>query len=205
MNNRTVKNSDTCKLCNHEMRLEIETKKIVDGLTLRELSEYIKDVSPDNTVSTATLSRHFDKHVNKKWELKIRYLAEKKKEVDSIEEGMTDEVSVQLKELKHLDSSIKEADLLVKSAALELKRQMSIRIPKQIKLKDDKGKETGQIFEYDKVEVSHSVVQLYKGASEELRMTVKTKMEILGIDPRTKQADAVVTLVDAIMKIDEEE
>ena len=202
-----AKNTNTnCKVCNHSLRLEIEILRITENKTWREIQDYVSDNTPDEPLSHSTIARHFEKHVDTKREVQIRYLAEKRKIANGEEPDPQDEVGVKLKELRHLDSSIKEAHDLVKAAGMEVRRQLSIRIPKQVKLKDGDGKDTGKVMQYDKVEVSHAVVQLYKSASEELRQTAKTKMELLGIDNKTKNTnDAVSTLVDAIMKVEDDE
>ena len=196
--------SESCKLCNHDLCIEIETLKIVEGKSYRQLVKYIETVSHENKVSLSTIQRHFEKHVDNKREVQVRYLAERKKIVEETEAGVSSEVGVKLKELKHLDASIKEAHFLVCAAALEIRRELGIKIPRCARIKDERGKDTGEVKRYDKVEVSHSVVQLYKGASEELRQSAKAKMEILGFDSKTKQADAVTTLVNVLMKVDDE-
>ena len=195
---------ENCKVCLHDLRLEIETWRVVDELSFDDIVDKLKTVSPDVTISKATLSRHFEKHMDAKREVQIRYISDRKKQNDELDPNVCSEVGVKLRELKHLDNSIKEANDLVSAAALEIKRQLKIKIPRQVRIKDDKGKETGEVYKYDKVEVSHSVVALYKGASEELRQSAKTKMEILGIDAKAKQTDAVTTLVDVLMRTDED-
>lgn len=195
----------TCKLCNHEYRIEIETKIIVEEKSYREVYIWLNDISKKLSISRATMSRHMRNHVDAKREVQIRYLADRAKLKDEVTEGVSSEVSEKLSTLKKLDRSINEANELVVAASHELKRQLKIKIPRQIKIKDDKGKDTGKVFKYDKVEVSHSVVQLFKGAAEELRQTSKTKMEILGIDAKTKATDSIATLVDMIVSESEEE
>lgn len=186
-----------CKICNSPIRLEIEIQHFVRGRSLRDIEEYA--VSHDLDVSYQILRRHFMKHVDEKREVQVRYIARK-------EDGkQSDEVSVKLRELDNLDACIKEATDLMRAAAMEIKRQLKIMIPRQVKIKDDKGKETGKVMEYTKTEVSHSIVTLFKGSAEEIRQSAKTKMEILGIDKKKADTkDAVDTLVEAMMKLEEE-
>jgi hypothetical protein len=197
-----VVRKDKCKLCNHRLRLEIEIQKLVLGRSLRDLEEYAK--TNDFDISYVAIKRHFDNHMDEKREVQVRYIAEKRRNEEMGING--DEVGVKLKELKNLDAAIHESTELMKAASLELKRQLNIKIPRQFKMKDENGKDTGKILTYDKVEVSHSVVQLFKGAAEEIRQSAKAKMEILGIDKKSKRESEnnSDSIVEAIMRLTEE-
>ena len=117
---------ENCKVCLHDLRLEIETWRVVDELSFDDIVDKLKTVSPDVTISKATLSRHFEKHMDAKREVQIRYISDRKKQNDELDPNVCSEVGVKLRELKHLDNSIKEANDLVSAAALEIKRQLKI-------------------------------------------------------------------------------
>lgn len=211
---RTIVNS--CKLCNHVMRDKIETAKICYGKGFTALRDMLVAETPEEPISTESLRRHFDRHVDEKREIQIRYLEEKRLNKDTDAMNITPELNIKLVELRHLDKTIQESSDLCSAAALELKRQLAIRIPKYAPLKNPDGTphmvkvpSTGEwingSFAYDKVEVSHSVVQLFKGAAEEVRQASKAKREILGMTAEVKAADAMTTLADALISMDEED
>lgn len=207
---------NACKLCNHVMRDKVETAKICYGKSIYSLRDMIVAECPDDVMSTESIRRHFDRHVDEKREIQVRYLEEKRLNQATSALDVTPELNIKLVELRHLDKTICESSELCSAAALELKRQLAIKVPKYATLKDENGApieitdpKTGKTyakqFAYDKVEVSHSVVQLFKSAAEEVRQASKAKREILGMDAKTKTADAMTTLADALISMDEED
>lgn len=191
-----------CKICNHPDRLHIEKLKFVDEYSLREIESEMKQRNPGESFCISTLARHF-KHVDSKREIQVKYITSKSK--DEIEADLNmSEVDMQVNEVKRLDVSIQESSLMLKASAKELRRQLNIRVPKYVTEYGPDGKPKKKKFKYEKVDVSHSVVQLFKIASEEIRQTTKTKNEILGIDSKSKGVEAAGTLVDLLLGIDSE-
>ena len=205
-----------CKLCKHPMRDEMETQKIIYGKSATFIRDAIKARMPDNCMSVESVRRHFDRHVDEKREVQIRYMEEKRLNEETSSVDISPELNIKLVELRHLDKTIHESSELAQAAALELKRQLKIRIPKYaiVKNKDgsrrrhpdpNTGEYVDEVFCYDKVEVSHSLVQLFKTAAEEVRQGSKAKREILGMDAKTKGADAITTLADVLLAADDDE
>ena len=193
-----------CKVCNHEMRDEIEIQKIVYKMSFNKLRDLVAARDPEGVMSTESMRRHFERHVDEKREIQVRYMEEKRLNEDTSKYDLSPEMNVRLIELRNLDKTINESTELAMAARLELKRQLSIRVPKFTKIKDRNGEDTGEVFLYDKVEVSHSVVQLFKASAEEVRQASKAKREILGMDSKVKAADAVTTLADMLISTEED-
>lgn len=207
---------NACKLCNHIMRDEIEIQRICYGKGYPKLRDIIVAKCPDDAMSIESIRRHFDRHVDEKREIQIRYMEEKRLNQDTNPLDVSPELNIKLVELRHLDKVIAESSELTSAAALELKRQLSIKVPKYVLLRNPNGTkhmvkdpQTGDYiqgtFNYDKVEVSHSVVQLFKSAAEEVRQSSKAKREILGMDAKVKAADAMTTLADALVSMNDDE
>lgn len=191
-----------CKVCNHSELVTIEKLKFVDEMTVREIEAYITEHFPNEKVSYATVSRHFQ-HVSKKREIQIKYMFAKKKELEMLEkEAMISDVDLQINELQKLDNSIDESLFLVKAASKELRKQLTVRVPKYVTQYDKHGNKMKSKFVYEKADISHAVVQLFKSSSEELRQAVKIKSEILGTDAKSENTDKVSNLVDVLLGID---
>lgn len=193
-----------CKVCNHEMKDEIEIQKICYKKSYNFIRDMIVKHDPEGVMSTEAIRRHFDRHVDDKREIQIRYMEEKRLNEDTSKYDVSPEMNVRLIELRNLDKTINESTELAMAASLELKRQLQIKVPKHAKIKNEFGEDTGKVFLYDKVEVSHSVVQLFKAAAEEVRQASKAKREILGMDAKVKAADAVTTLADMLISTEED-
>lgn len=200
-----------CKVCNHKHRVEIETALLIDGKASREVEQMLKDNNWE-TVSYPILLRHMKEHVDERQELIIRYLNEKRILMEGAiamgEDPEIDEMSIRLSSLKHMDKSIQEASILVKQSAKALREQLALRVesPDEIKGKKKTG---GQVVGVDRkqadakkayVPIQSALIQLYKASSEELRQTIKTKIDTLGIDNESKRTDKMATLVDLIME-----
>lgn len=199
-----------CKVCNHAHLVEIETALLIDGKPSREVEQMIKDKGWE-PVSYVTLLTHMKEHVDAKRELVLKYLDEKRKilqgELTIEEDPEKDEMAVRLNELRRLDRSIQEADILVRQASKALQEQLALRVETESEAKG-KGKQSNVVGTDRKpadkkkayVPLQTALVGLYKSASEELRQTVKTKMEVLGIDSEGKKATSMETLVDLILE-----
>ena len=199
-----------CKVCRHEHIVEIETAMLIHKLPSREVEKMIKDNGWEE-VSYPTILNHMNKHVDSRRELILRYLEEKRQILDNAltieEDPETDEMMVRLNELKKLDSSIHEAMILVQQSSKALQEQLALRIEHPDKKNKTKtgnkltgvdGKDPDRRRTY--VPIQRDLISLYKGASEELRMTIKTKMDTLGIDAESRKANNMETLVDLIME-----
>lgn len=207
--NSKIKNT-TCKVCRHEHIVEIETALVINKLPSREVEQMIKDNGWE-PVSYVTLLSHVRDHVDTRRELILRYLDEKRQMLDnalSVEDDPeTDEMMVRLNELKKLDQSIHEATILLKQSSKALQEQLALRV--ESKDKNGKTKSGSTVVGTDRkaatekrayVPIQRDLISLYKGASEELRMTIKTKLDTLGIDADSKKADSMETLVDLILE-----
>jgi hypothetical protein len=194
----------SCKVCESQNRLEIEIWKLVDGLSPRPIEDKLYEEKGEE-ISHATINTHFRDHVDKKRELTVKYMAHKRAIADGTAIDDSDETGIKLKELNRLDDSIGEAHILVQAASREIRNQLKMKIAKtttsvkgsKIKLSD----ENGNLVTYTPLQ--QVLVQLYKTASEELRQSVKTKMEILGVDSASRAVDTQSTLVDLIMQVEE--
>lgn len=203
-----------CKVCRHEHRLEIETAMLVECKSSRETEKMIKDNGWEE-VSYATILNHMNNHMDAKRELIVKYLYEKKQLLEgnmTMEDPEVDEMQVRLNELRRLDASIQEASILVRQSSKVLQEQLSIRVEQPDKNNKTKsgakvtgpdGKDPDRKRFY--VPIQRDLVALYKSASEELRMSMKTKLDLLGIDANSRKADSMETLVDLIMETDEDE
>lgn len=203
------KHKDPCKVCNHEHVIEIETAMLIEKKSSREVEQMIIDEGWEK-VSYVTLLKHMKDHVDEKRELILKYLYEKKAiieaQVELGEDAEVDEQSIRLGALKNLDRSIYEANILVRQASQAIQEQLALRVETadEAKGKYGKSKVVGvDRKESDKkkafVPLQSSLVQLYKVASEELRQTTKTKIEMLGIDSESRKATSMETLVDIVM------
>jgi hypothetical protein len=194
--------SGQCKLCRSHLRMDIETQRLLNAMSYRDLEDYCKD--RDLNISYGAIKRHMDDHVDKKREVQVKYLATQRS--GNTVDGENEEVSTKLKELINIDMAIREATQLMSMASQEIKRQLNVKLQRVHVVKDDQGKVTGDKVIYDTVNVQHSIVQLFKGATEEIRQCAKSKMDILGFDKKSgnKKDDALDTIVDAINRLDEE-
>jgi len=188
---------DNCKTCTSPYRLDIEAKRLVDGMSYDNLELYVKEKYEhlDFTVSKLALRNHFMKHVNKTSELKARYYAEQEKIKEGLMPNPYDDVEVKLFDLRHLDRSIAELSVMQKASALEIQEELSRKIPKSHVLKDDEGNIIGY-KNIEKVDLTPSLVNLFKVCTEELRQNMKAKAEIIGMDENFKNEDKKASIVD---------
>ena len=209
--------ANNCKVCKHEHIVEIETAMIIKKMPSREVEKMIDDNGWE-PISYPTILNHMKNHVDSKRELILRYLDEKRQILDNAlsvdDDPETDEMIVRLNELKKLDVSIQEAMILVRQSSKALQEQLSLRVQHPDKnnktktgnkLTGSDGKDPDTRRSY--VPIQRDLIALYKGSSEELRMTIKTKMDTLGIDAESRKASNIETLVDLIIdksKTDEE-
>lgn len=204
----------TCKVCRHDHVLEIETAMLIEKLPSREVSKMLEDNGWE-PVSYPTILSHMKNHVDGKRELTVRYLDDRRRLLEGANEDgenpEVDEMAVRLKELKNLDMSIHEARILLKMSSKELQNQMSLRL--QHPLKNGKTKSGKKVtgsdgndpdVKHSYVPVQRDLISLYKGASEELRKTIETKLTTLGIDAASRTADNMESLLDIILQDDEE-
>jgi len=194
--------SNSCKCCNHAKVDEIDRLRIIEKYTYEDIAHWIRKDDPDERINTASVQRHFSKHVTLERELQIKYKEEQRKKAKSGKEK-SDEVKIKLVELKHLDDSIAKASELLEAVALEIMRCMELKIPRYVKRVDDEGNVINKIFRYEEVKLSKSLVDLYKATSEEIRQSSKAKREILGMDASQKQKeeDKVLNLADFILSV----
>lgn len=205
INKKSVKKvASSCKVCKHEHIVEIETALVVHNKPSREVEKMIKDNGWE-PVSYVTLLTHLKEHVDTKRELVLKYLEEKKqileRELAPADDPEVDELSIRLSALKKLDSSIFEANALLVQSSKALQEQLALRVetPDKYgnKTKSSARGETDKKRAY--VPIQRDLVALYKNASEELRMTIKQKLEALGVDSDSRNADSITSLVDLVI------
>lgn len=209
---KTKTKGTQCKVCNHAHLVEIETALLIEGKPSREVEQMIKDNNWE-PVSYVTLLTHMKEHVDAKRELVLKYLHEKRQILDGQltvqEDPEKNEMELRLNELKKLDRSIFEAEILVHQASKALQEQLALRVETEAEAKLKPGSNKSKVVGVDRKEadkkkayvpVQSVLVQLYKNASEELRQTVKTKLDVLGIDSESKKANSMETLVDLILE-----
>lgn len=214
--NKIVKNNkkSSCKVCNHEHLIEIDTWLSIDDLPSREVSERISNRGWE-PISYVTLLSHKKEHINQRRHLMLMYIADKQKQqndaLNTDELPTENEFQIRLAEVKRIDSVISQSHILAVQSAKVLREQLNTRIEqahktaagKEKKMTDSKGHEIKERPQY--VPIQKDLVHLFKVASEELRMSQKTKFDILGIDSDARQADAAGTLVELVMQKKAEE
>lgn len=210
MAKQSSKRDAHCKVCNHDHVLDIEMMFLVQKLTSREVEAEIKRNGWKPFISYVTLLKHMREHVDDKRELFIKYVAGRQDIADTIEqaklEGL-DEQAIQLQALRLLDTSIMESSILQKMSSEAIQEQLSLRVETEAEAKKP-GKPVQKVVGRDRkdpdkkrayVPLQQVLVQLYKASAEEMRQTVKTKMDILGVDAQSRSAKAVETLADVVM------
>lgn len=207
-----------CKVCNHPHILEIETASIIDLKSSRQIAEMILENGWE-PVSYVTIVKHLNEHITDKRRLVIAYLDQKRKilegELSINEEDIEkNEFEIRLGSLQRLDKSESIASILVEQAGKALMEQLSLRDeiqdgpkknpnsrrgrpPKKIKTVGVDRKPADIRKGY--VPLQKDLIMLYKNASEELRQTIREKLNVLGIDSNSKAADNTASLVDLIM------
>jgi len=190
-----------CKICNHNLRIELELMHLSGKYSLRDLEAWLKKHEPFNAASFPTIQKHMSGCIDDKYKVKLKYLEEKKKIAEGEEIDETDLVNMQLKELIHIDDTIKECILLVKASAHEIKQQINNKRTTYDNIKDKSGRITG-VKELLEAKVAPSMVTTFQAACSELRQQILTKQKILG-DDKNKAQEAVESLVDIIINEDQ--
>lgn len=189
--------SQPCKICNHNLRIELELMHLSGKYSLRDLEAWLKKHEPFNSASFPTIQKHMSGCIDDKYKVKLKYLEEKKKIADGEQIDETDLVNMQLKELLHIDDAIKECIDLVKASSFEIKKQMAQKRIVYDNLKNQEGRIIG-VKELTEAKISPSIVNMFQAACSELRQQISTKQKLLGSD-KDKANDAIESLVDIIM------
>ncbi len=175
--------STRCKVCNSPNRVRVEEWSKKEGLSPRAISARLASEFGD-VVSHKAVWKHLKDHFDVKAE--ARDLYEKSKE------NMGEIARAQVSEVQEIDAAMIRAATLNRKVTAVLDGMLP-----DGKTEGDDSRRAAAL------RIPRSLVELYTSTSAELRQHVRQKQELLGDDPESKKADAVLSLVDLVLAADE--
>ncbi|MGE5593807.1 MAG: hypothetical protein ACM3X3_09035 [Betaproteobacteria bacterium] len=171
--------SARCKVCNSPHRVQIEEWARKEGLSPRAISARLASEFGE-PVSHKAVWRHLKDHFDVRAEARGLYEESKAK--------MEEFAGKRVSEVEELDGAI--------ARAAALNRKVTALLDGM--LPDADGDKSGRAMA---LRIPRSLVELYSATSAELRQHVKQKQGLLGDDPDSKLADAVVATLEELQEL----
>lgn len=174
-----------CKVCNSVHRAQIEQWCGIEGLTPITTSERLQ-AQFGESIGKTSIWRHMQNHWNLQVEVRAEYTAQQVERINAIAgERVLDQsrdvlergVRQRLSDLDILDDMIATDYSLYKKAAEMMKTAMNDR---------------------DKPKIPLAATDAMGTFSKSINQTMKTKLELLGVDAEGRKAGAIETWVDLL-------
>lgn len=171
--------SARCRVCNSPHRAQIEDW-IAEGLSPREIA--VRLAAFGESLSHVAIWRHKTQHFDVRAEAALKY-AQKQRELSEAERARLAEAQARLdKAAERRVSDVERLDDLI-ARNDELHRRALAWAEAIVEARDKLPK---------------ALVDLIAATGSEVRQAIRTKLDLLGDDPASRQADAIQTLVDLV-------